>query len=125
MKKILAVICLLVTHGYSIADSSKTIESIEKQQAYEKVISDLEKFENQFTDFAQERELNCIKAFGHKEFCACVFNEMPIAWSFSQYIAITTKPKEKLGYNKFDKEYKEVFDKVRPIRNKCVDKLKF
>ena len=55
--------------------------------------------------------------------CGCVVEELPIAWSFSDYIAITTQTKEETGYAKLKPDMKAAYDKVGPIRDRCVAKI--
>jgi hypothetical protein len=48
---------------------------------------------------------------------------LPIAWSFTDYISITTRTKEQNGYANLDGEYRSAYDKVAGIRDQCVAKL--
>jgi hypothetical protein len=70
--------------------------------------------------FIRQREADCQKAIGHQPFCNCLMKGLPIAWSFSDYIAITTRSKEDNGYTKMKIETRLAYDKVGPIRNLCV-----
>jgi hypothetical protein len=70
--------------------------------------------------FIRQREADCQKAIGHQPFCNCLMKGLPIAWSFSDYVAITTRSKEDNGYSKMKTETRLAYDKVGPIRNLCV-----
>ena len=68
----------------------------------------------------KKREAECEMAVGYKPFCSCIMNELPVAWSFSDYVAITTKSKEENGYSKLNEEMRSAYEKVAPVRNYCV-----
>ena len=71
----------------------------------------------------KKREADCRKAIGYAPFCGCVMEELPVAWSFSDYIAITTQSKEESGYANLKPDMKAAYDKVGPIRDRCVAKI--
>jgi hypothetical protein len=104
----------------TLAEGAMSLEQIEKLEGREKVTQILNQIEVDIGSFAKQRKLDCIKAVGYKPFCACILEHLPIAWSFSDYVAITTKSKEENQYGKMDKDYQEAYEKVTPIRDKCV-----
>ncbi len=52
--------------------------------------------------------------------CKCLSENLPFALSFSDYVAITTQSKVQNGYAKLDKQLKAAYDRVGPVRDKCV-----
>ena len=71
----------------------------------------------------KKRESDCRRAIGYAPFCSCVLTALPVAWSFPDYISITTRSKEENNYAKLDVEMKKAYDMVAPIRDACVAKI--
>ncbi|MDN8618924.1 hypothetical protein [Variovorax ginsengisoli] len=67
------------------------------------------------------RESGCQRAFGAGVFCTCLMKSLPVAWSFPDYIFITTRSKEENGYADMPPDMKQAYDMVAPIRNRCVN----
>ena len=124
MRIFLTLLALLGTTSIQ-AEDSMSVEELEYQQQLNESMKIIDQIQMELEAKIDKRDLDCLKAFGHKKFCECIFDDMPVAWDFKQYIAITITPKEKLNYDKLDSEWKAAFDKVRPIRDKCVRQLNF
>lgn len=124
-KSILTFLLLTCVAKSSYADNAKSVEELEYQQQYNEAQRIIDQIDVELEAKMSARRLDCLKAFGHKKFCECIFDKMPVAWDFKQYVAITITPKEKLGYDKLDSEWRDAFDKVRPIRDQCVKQLNF
>ena len=125
MKTVLIIIGLAMYAVTAYAGKSPTIDDLEQMQKFDEMVDAVEQLESQLDRLTKQRRAKCIRAFGHEEFCSCILKELPVAFDFSNYIAITTKSKEENGYMKLDDEYKKAYDKVRPIRDKCVTELNF
>ena len=66
------------------------------------------------------RKSACVKAFGHSALCGCLTENLPVLWSFDDYIAITTRTKEQNGYGAMAKDRKAAYDKFAAVRDQCV-----
>jgi len=69
------------------------------------------------------READCAKAVGYPPFCNCILKDLPVAWTFNNYVEITTKTKVQNGYSQLSADDKVAYDKVAPIRDACVKKI--
>ena len=111
--------CLLTNQSVQ-AEEEMSLKQIEQIENIEKVVQDIDKLDMSLNELIKQRETHCAKAIGYKPFCGCILKDLPVAWSFSDYIAITTKSKEENQYSKMSKEYQTAYDKVAPIRDMCV-----
>ena len=94
------------------------LEAQEQMDNYKKAIGSLEQLKSTINAQAQETESQCVKAIGAAEFCKCVAWQTP--GNFIQYVAILSKTKDELNYDKLSKGDKEFVDNVRKARDKCV-----
>ena len=101
----------------------KTLEQLEQEEILNQSINVIDQYEVKMDLFIKTRELNCTQAIGYKPFCDCIMKELPIAWSFNHYIAITTRSKEDNSYSKMNEELKMAYDAVPIIRDKCVHEI--
>ena len=65
-------------------------------------------------------KLQCLKVFGDQPFCDCVQKDLPAPLTFAEYQVILTKSKSENQYGKMTKELQAAYDKVAPLREKCV-----
>ena len=65
-------------------------------------------------------KLQCLKVFGDQTFCDCVQKDLPAPLTFAEYQVILTKSKSENQYGKMTKELQAAYDKVAPLREKCV-----
>lgn len=121
---ILPIVALVLgTSVWAQPKQSASLEELQKRQALEKAISTLNEMDVQLDRMIKGREAACQMSVGYPPFCTCILNDLPIAWTFSDYVAITTKSKEANGYSKLDLEMRQAYDKVSPIRDKCVRQI--
>ncbi len=102
------------------AQPSKSIEQLRKEEELRRAMATLDDASAKINAMLRTREVDCEMAVGYKPFCSCIMRELPVAWSFSDYIAITTKSKAENGYPKMNAELRAAYDKVGPIRDSCV-----
>ena len=121
MKSVILIILGLILSN--AAQAEKTISQLQQEEKFQGAIDALDDLDKKLNVMIRVREANCQKAFGYKPFCECVMKELPVAWDFDAYIAITTKTKKENGYENMSKEYKDAYDKVEGIRNSCVNKV--
>ncbi|MEQ1531157.1 MAG: hypothetical protein ABL925_17715 [Methylococcales bacterium] len=111
---------LLLASSSTFAEEARSLKQIQQLESLGKLKQTLDQFEASLDSFIDQREIDCAKAVGYKPFCACINKDLPVAWSFSDYVAIATKSKEENQYGKMDKDHQEAYEKVIPIRDKCV-----
>ena len=116
------IIYLLIISFPSVAQE-KTLDQLEQEKLLNQSVSVIDQFQAKVDLYIKTREINCTKAIGYKPFCTCIMEKLPMAWSFSDYITITTQSKEANGYNKMNAELKEAYDKVPKIRDECVQEI--
>jgi hypothetical protein len=112
-------VVLLASSAFGQADA-RSLEQLEQEEKLRRAIDVVDDVQAKLEIFIRQREADCQKAIGHQPFCNCLMKGLPIAWSFSDYIAITTRSKEDNGYSKMKIETRLAYDKVGPIRNLCV-----
>jgi hypothetical protein len=119
MKKVFTFIfCLFSMPAFS--QEIKSIEQLQQEESINKGIDASNNLLNIINTMSRERQAECMEAIGYSPFCNCIDKELPIAFSFTGYISITTHTKEENGYNQLDEEMKLAYDKVPGIRDKCV-----
>ncbi len=123
MKLLMAtILCLygLLSISSAIAQEDMTIQQIEQKEGRENVTELLTEARTLLSRMDRKWKTDCAKAVGYEPFCGCIGKELPSAWSFSDYVAITTKSKEENQYNKLDEQYRKAYDMVFTVRDKCV-----
>jgi hypothetical protein len=104
----------------SLKELDKQEAELQKIQKLESAIKTLNDLDAGIDKQTKIRDLACMRAIGSMKYCGCIGKEMPWVFSFDDYVAITTKSKEINQYSKLDKETQAAYDKVRPIRDRCV-----
>lgn len=102
------------------AQEDLTLQRIEREEANEKLIEVIGEAKTLLNRMGRQWKTDCAKAVGYEPFCSCISKDIPSAWNFSDYIAITTKSKKENNYDQMDKNHRIAYDKVSPIRDKCV-----
>jgi hypothetical protein len=100
--------------------ATNSLDDLEKLDRYQRAIDASNKLEAMVDENARKRTLACMKAFGHAPMCQCLSDNLPYAFTLTDYIAITTQTKEQNGYAKLDKDMKAAYDRVASVRDKCV-----
>ncbi len=120
MIKLLIVGLMLVISGNVYASKEKSIEQIQQEEWGKKALRLSKNMEDALDVLMDERRTDCQKAIGYSPFCSCILESLPIGWDFSDYVAITTKTKDENGFKEMDKGHQDAYEKVIPIRDKCV-----
>lgn len=128
--KILSSLLLCAVVSISFAQESKTLEQLRNEGEFnrkveqnQKAIAALSNLEALVESMSKSRNLACMKAFGEPKFCNCLSENLPIAISFANYVAITTQSKEENSYDTMPVNDRKAYDMVGPIRDKCVSAL--
>ena len=119
MKKLLALILILFTTP--CFGEIKTIDQIEVENENKYIIESLETMLHQVETNVRKNTAACIKAFGHNGFCKCINDNLPLDFSFDNYIAITTKTKEQNQYENLEDDIKEAYNNTIKVRDQCVE----
>lgn len=119
MKVVLAAILVLVSLAVN-AQEGKGLQQIQEEESLQRAVDKLNELDASLKSMVNQRDTDCLKAVGYQPFCSCILKGLPVAWSFSDYVAITTQTKEKNGYSDMDADFRAAYDKVIPIRDKCV-----
>lgn len=118
----LIVVAMLL--GLSLCSAAvaggQSLEKISQVERIDNAMDALNQLSATFDTMSRTRQTDCLKAFGNASFCSCIGDKLAVAWSFSDYIAITTRNKEINGYDKLESDLKVAYDKVAPIRDGCV-----
>lgn len=107
----------------SFGTSAQSLQQLEQLERLDKAMEVIDQMETQLNSMTRVRRVECQRAFGYEPFCDCIMDALPVAWSFADYIAITTRSKEQNGYASLDAEFRSAYDKVPGIRDQCVAKL--
>ncbi|MGN2254559.1 hypothetical protein ACFWZ4_14365 [Frateuria sp. GZRe12] len=98
----------------------QSLEQLDQRAHADKAIDLLNQLQAQVDEQAHAMKYECLKAFGNSAFCGCLSSNLPVAFSFADYIAIVTKSKEANGYAKLTPDTKKAYDTVPSVREKCV-----
>ena len=115
-----AALAIAVTAHHGAAQSTKSLEQIENDEKVKRAIEPINDAESKLHATIRRREVDCKRAIGFAPFCDCVMKDLPIAWTFSEYVMITTRSKDENGYTKMGKDLQRAYDEVAPIRDRCV-----
>ena len=124
MKKLLALILILFTTP--CFGETKTIDQVEAENEHKYIKESLETMLYQVETNVRKNTAACIKAFGHDRFCKCIIDNLPLEFSFDNYIAITTKTKEQNRYENLEDDIKDAYNNTIKVRDQCVEQhIKF
>lgn len=73
---------------------------------------------------AQQKKIQCMRAFPHENFCVCLANKIPMAVNMVQYVVALTVPREDLGYDQISKEERKAVDVTIQAREECAAQIK-
>lgn len=104
----------------ALAEQAKTLEHLQQEEKLRNALDTLDQLDTRINAMTRRREADCAKAIGYAPFCDCISRNLPVAWSFAEYLAITTRTKDENGYEKLDAEFRTAYDKVPSVRDKCV-----
>jgi hypothetical protein len=110
----------LLSISSALAQEGMTHQQIEQKEGQENVTELLDEARTLLNRIDRQWKTDCAKAVGYEPFCSCISKDIPSAWSFSDYVAITTKSKEENQYNKLDAQQRKAYDIVFSVRDKCV-----
>ncbi len=99
----------------------QSLEEINQNEAKEEIFNASNDIEKLVTRTSEKKYRNCLKAFGHNDFCQCLAHKTPVSINFYQYVIITTNDKEELGYSVVNEETKGLIDNALKARKICVD----
>src|SRR6185312_9263077 len=99
---------------------AQSLEQLDQRAHADRAIDLLNQLQAQVDEQAHATNYECLKAFGNGAFCSCLSSNLPVAFSFADYIAVVTKSKESNGYAKLDTDTKRAYDAVPSVREKCV-----
>jgi hypothetical protein len=125
LRRLLAAAVFSVLAGSAAAQDkgSASLNDLERLQRLDDAMRVLNKVDAALDDMIAKRKMACIRAFGSTSFCACLSENLPVAFTFDEYVAITTKSKEENGYSRIDAEIRKAYDLVPPVRDRCVSAL--
>jgi hypothetical protein len=110
----------LISISSVLAQEGMTLQQIEQKEGQEKVTELLDEARTLLNQLDRQWKIDCAKAVGYEPFCSCISKDLPSIWSFSDYVAITTKSKEDNQYNKLDAQRRKAYDIVSSVRDECV-----
>jgi hypothetical protein len=111
---------LLAVPAFAQTNGSASLSDLEQAQKYDEALRALERVKSTLNDLVASRNMACMRAVGYAPFCSCLAKDMPVAFSFDEYIAITTKSKEQNGYVSLPADTRKAYDIVPSIRDRCV-----
>ena len=123
MSKKLLPLVLVALISSSVAaqnNPSASLSDLEQAQRLDEAIRALERAKSSLNDLVASRNMACMRAIGYAPFCSCLAKDMPVAFSFDEFVAITTKTKEQNGYASLPPETRKAYDVVPGVRDKCV-----
>lgn len=98
-------------------------DELERQQAAGQAVSKIDELIALIDGAEREARLQCMKAFGHAKFCECVSHNIPVMFTFDEYVAANTKTNEELNYSKLATDRRHAVDVARTARDVCVKVL--
>lgn len=119
----IAFLTVLLAASVAHAQQPKTLQELERASRFDEALSKIEAMSAQLDVQVKARTLACARAVGYQPFCGCILDALPVAWSFEDYVAITSKSKEANGYAAMAPDLQRAYDAVAPIRDRCVRKI--
>jgi hypothetical protein len=125
LKRTLAVaVCSVLVGSASAQDKAgPSLNDLERIQRLDDAMRALDKVDTALNDMIAKRKMACIRAFGSTSFCSCLSENLPVAFTFDDYVAITTKSKDENGYSRLAADIRKAYDLVPPVRDRCVGAL--
>lgn len=117
MLKGLLVAMAIVTASPTLAQK---LDEQERLNQFDKAIGALNELEALTNKMTNAKKVQCITAIASQNVCSCLSSNLPVAIDFVQYVAVVTRTKEELAYDKQSTEDKKLIDNVRAARDKCV-----
>jgi hypothetical protein len=65
----------------------------------------------------------CMQVTGLEPFCGCLQAKLPASFTFDNYVVVLSKSKQDNGYNRMDKQAKQVYDAIPRVRDSCAATL--
>jgi hypothetical protein len=101
------------------------------QEALPKTIADVERDEfllggtvlERLQRSAKEKSLQCLKAFPHEQFCACLGEQLPLVLTIAQYAAIVSTPREELDSAASSEDERKLIEVTFTAREQCARNL--
>ncbi len=119
---ILIFLVLVITSGMCNAQDKNQELKIQKMMEHLNQISEeAEGWAAKQRAIARERQQQCLDAFGHKQFCSCLSDELHWVIRFDTYIRIITAPTTRAA-SKLSPDERAVIDSVYKAREKCIEK---
>lgn len=123
-KLLLVVVCAVLAGSAAAQDKSgASLSELERIQRLEDAMRVLNQADAALNDMIAKRKMACTRAFGFTSFCTCLSENLPVAFSFDDYVAIATKSKEENGYPRQPVDVRKAYDLVPGVRDKCVGAL--
>jgi hypothetical protein len=113
----------VILMSQSVAQEQPTLKQLDAVEQVDSAMDIAERLKASFEVAMRRRASDCGKAIGFAPFCDCILKELPIAWTFADYVAITTRSREENGYDKLDANHRAAYEMVAPIRDKCVRQI--
>lgn len=125
LKQLLAVAACAALAGSAGAQDKggASLNDLERIQRLDDAMRALNKVDAALEDMIAKRKMACTRAFGSISFCSCMSENLPVAFSFDDYVAITTKSKEENSYPRLTADIRKAYDLVPGVRDKCVGAL--
>jgi hypothetical protein len=115
MNRLLTLIFALLTSYAGAGDDPTVTEGLKRLDDVQK---EAETWAAKQQSIARQRENDCLKAFGHKGFCACLNKELHWVLGFDGYIRIVTATPDQLSSVPTDE--RAVVDSAVRARELCV-----
>jgi hypothetical protein len=100
--------------------AAQSLETVKEREKFDEVFELIDKAELALKSASRVRRSDCLKAVGDQSFCTCIDNKLAVAWSFADYVAITTRSKEENRYDQLDPKLQPAYDSVPAARDECV-----
>ena len=117
--KLLAAIALVLACSPCTL-RAQSLEQVDQLAHANKALDLINQMQGMLDEQAHETEFSCLKAFGNQVFCKCVSANLPMSFTFSDYVSIVTQSKEQNGYAQLTSDVQKAYDAVPAVREKCV-----
>jgi hypothetical protein len=102
------------------AKPKSNLERLQEARALEEATAALDQLKMLVEKTGATKRFKCRAAFGRQQFCECIASKTPIGADFDMYIAVTTRSKDEIGYEKLGQEQRGVVDNTLNAREECV-----
>jgi 1-aminocyclopropane-1-carboxylate deaminase/D-cysteine desulfhydrase-like pyridoxal-dependent ACC family enzyme len=118
-KHLIGFLLVIVSSICNAQNENQELDTQKMMEHLNKISKEAEGWTAKQRTIARERQQQCLDAFGHKQFCSCLNEELHWVLGFDSYIRIITAPTTSAASDSSPDEHAAI-ESVYKAREKCV-----